>query len=111
MDGMAIDAISHFHVYRGTTPDFTPGLLNLIQRPTATRCVDRPQLHNGGWINNRVEPDTTYYYRVSAVDRWNNEGSASPAVSAATMGARNSLALSSVAMVRRALWVGGCPQY
>ena len=36
--------------------------------------TDRPQLHYGGWINNRLEPETTYYYRVAAVDRWNNEG-------------------------------------
>ena len=85
VEGIAADAISHFHVYRGTTPDFTPGLLNLVQRPAAARCVDRPQLFYGGWINNRLEPDTAYYYRVSAVDRWNNEGPVSPAVVAATM--------------------------
>ena len=42
--------------------------------------MDRPQLYYGGWINNRLEPATTYYYRVAAVDRWNREGPASPAV-------------------------------
>jgi hypothetical protein len=37
------------------------------------RVYDHPQLHHGGWINNRLEPVTTYYYRVTAVDRWNND--------------------------------------
>jgi hypothetical protein len=62
--------LSHYHVYRGTKPDFKPSLLNLVQRPAKAACVDRPELHYGGWINNRLEPDTTYYYRVAAVDRW-----------------------------------------
>lgn len=43
--------ISHYHVYRGTQPDFKPGLLNLVQRPSGLACVDRPQLHYGGWID------------------------------------------------------------
>ena len=81
----ANDALSHYHVYRGTKPDFKPGLLNLVERPAGTSCMDRPQLHYGGWINNRLEPATTYYYRVAAVDRWNQEGPASPAVAATTM--------------------------
>jgi hypothetical protein len=46
--------------------------------------VDRPQLNYGGWINNRLEPDTTYYYRIAAVDRWNNEGPLSPPVAVTT---------------------------
>lgn len=77
--------VSHYHVYRGTKPDFTPNLLNLVQRPTGMSCVDKPQLHYGGWINNRLEPATTYYYHIAAVDRWNNQGPISPAVSATTL--------------------------
>ena len=42
-------------------------------------------MHYGGWINNRLEPATTYYYRVAAVDRWNNEGPPSPAVRVTTL--------------------------
>jgi hypothetical protein len=80
---LASQKISHYHVYRGTTADFQPTLLNLVQRPTSS-CIDRPQLHYGGWINNRIEPNTTYYYRVSAVDHWNNEGPVSPAASVKT---------------------------
>ena len=84
-DGAQAGVISHYNVYRGTKPDFKPGLLNLVQRPSGLSCVDRPQLHYGGWINNRLEPATTYYYRISAVDRWNNEGPLSTAVPVATM--------------------------
>ncbi len=84
-DENAARRISHYHVYRGTTPDFEPRLLNLVGRPAAADYLDRPQLNYGGWINNRLEPNTTYYYRVAAVDRWNNEGPASSAVSVATL--------------------------
>ena len=55
-------------------PVSSPTLLNLVERPAAASCTDRPQLNYGGWINNRLEPETTYYYRVAAVDRWNNRG-------------------------------------
>ena len=81
----AKDTLSHYHVYRGTKPDFKPTLLNLVQRPAAESCQDGPHLYYGGWINNRLEPATTYYYRVAAVDRWNREGPASPAVPATTL--------------------------
>ncbi len=81
----AADRVSHYHVYRGTRPDFAPGLLTLVDRPVGTSSDDHPQLHHGGWINNRLEPATTYYYRVAAVDRWNNEGPASPAMAATTL--------------------------
>jgi Glycosyl hydrolases family 38 C-terminal beta sandwich domain len=81
----AAGRVSHYHVYRGMQPHFAPGLLNLVERPAGTSFHDHPQLHHGGWINNRLEPATTYYYRVAAVDRWNNVGPASPAVAATTL--------------------------
>ncbi|MHB8971189.1 MAG: glycoside hydrolase family 38 N-terminal domain-containing protein, partial [Pirellulaceae bacterium] len=97
-------ALSHYHVYRGTQPDFQPGLLNLAQRPQGPACVDRPQLYYGGWINNRLEPDTTYYYRVAAVDRWNNEGAASAPVAVTTLKATDkNMAPLSVACLRAVL--------
>jgi hypothetical protein len=77
--------LSHFNVYRGTSPGFQPSLLNLVARPTGNNYRDEPQLHYGGWINNRLEPNTTYYYRAAAVDRWNNTGPLSPAVSVTTL--------------------------
>jgi hypothetical protein len=77
--------IGYYRVYRGTKPDFQPNLLNLVDRVAATSAVDRPLLHFGGWINNRLEPQTTYYYRISCVDRWNNESPASAAIKATTL--------------------------
>ena len=79
------EKIGYYRIYRGTKPDFQPGLLNLVARVGGTAAVDRPTLHFGGWINDRVEPETTYYYRVSAIDRWNNESPASAAVKATTL--------------------------
>jgi hypothetical protein len=79
------EMVSHYHVYRGTKPDFKPGLLNLVQRPAANACTDQPQAYLTGWINNRLEPATTYYYRVAPVDRWNHEGPACPAVAVTTL--------------------------
>ena len=77
--------LSHFNVYRGTSADFTSSSLNLVARPAGNSYTDQPELHYGGWINNRLNPSTTYFYRVTAVDRWNNEGPPSPAVSATTL--------------------------
>jgi hypothetical protein len=77
--------ISHYNVYRGGTPEFRPCLLNLVARPASAAYQDQPQLHYGGWINNRLEAATTYYYRVSAVDRWNNEGPLSTPIAATTL--------------------------
>ncbi|MCX6923354.1 MAG: glycosyl hydrolase-related protein, partial [Verrucomicrobia bacterium] len=76
---------SYYRVYRGDTPDFSPSLLRLVGRSAAPEWLDQPQLNYGGWINNRLEPQATYYYRVAAVDRGNNEGPASAAVPAITL--------------------------
>jgi hypothetical protein len=80
----AVRRLNHFNVYRGTRPDFAPSLLNRVGQPATPPFIDQPQLHYGGWINNRLEPETTYYYRISAVDRWNNEGPLSPVLTATT---------------------------
>jgi hypothetical protein len=77
--------VGYYRIYRGTSPDFKPGLVNLVQRTARHWVADNPTLHFGGWINNQLEPDTTYYYRVSWVDRWNNESPASAAVKATTL--------------------------
>ncbi len=87
--------ISHYNVYRGSEASFKPTLLSRVGTPAASTYLDRPQLNYGGWINRRLEPDTTYYYRVAAVDRWNNEGPVSPAVAGKTLktGERNAVPL------------------
>lgn len=85
VDKEAMKNISHFNVYRDRKADFKPTLLNLVQRPAVNTCVDRPILHYGGWINNRLYPDTKYYYRIAPVDRWNNQGPLSEAIEARTL--------------------------
>ncbi|MCX6900145.1 MAG: glycosyl hydrolase-related protein [Verrucomicrobia bacterium] len=77
--------VSQYKIYRGTTETFQPALANLVARAPAESWLDRPQLNFGGWIHNRLEPQTTYYYRVAAADRWNNEGPPSPAVVVTTL--------------------------
>ena len=77
--------VSQFNVYRGSTQDFEPSLLNLVGSPSSTSYTDRPQLNYGGWINRRLEPDTTYYYRIAPVDRWNNQGPVSRPVAVKTL--------------------------
>jgi hypothetical protein len=77
--------ISHYNVYRGLEADFQLTLLNRVGTPAAPHYLDRPQLNYGGWINRRLDPDTTYFYRVAAVDRWNNEGPVSAAVAGKTL--------------------------
>jgi hypothetical protein len=84
-DTPATKPISHYNVYRGAQPDFAPSLLSLVGRPALASFVDQPELRYGGWINNRLEPATTYHYRVSAVDRWNNEGPLSAPCTATTL--------------------------
>ena len=81
----AADAVSHYDVYRDTSADFKPGLRYLVGRPPEASYVDQPKLNYGGWIDNRLDPATTYFYKVAAVDRWNNEGPASSAVPVTTM--------------------------
>jgi hypothetical protein len=85
VDAARAGDVSRYDVYRGTKPDFAPSLLHLVGGVPKTTYRDRPQLHYGGWINNRLEPSTTYYYRIAAVDRWNNRGPVSPPAAAATL--------------------------
>jgi hypothetical protein len=84
-DKRAAKRISHYNVYRGSRADFQPTLLNLVARPATALFIDQPQLCYGGWINNRLEPKTTYYYRVAPVDRANNEGPTCAPVAATTL--------------------------
>jgi hypothetical protein len=77
--------ISHYDIYRGTTEDFQVGLENWVGRSMQSTHIDRPRLHYGGWIDNTLQPDTTYYYRIRPVDCWNNFGSVSAVTRATTL--------------------------
>ncbi len=72
--GMDPDRTSHFNIYRDTEESCRAEKLNFIGQVAALRFVDQPTLNHGGWIRKTLEPETTYYYRVVAVDRYNNAG-------------------------------------
>ena len=76
--------VVQYDVYRDTTRDFVPSPRFLIGQTGATAYVDKPRLGSGIW-ENRLEPATTYYYKVVAADRWNNLGPASTATQATTL--------------------------
>jgi hypothetical protein len=76
---------SHFDIFRDTRPDCAPTLLNRVGQSRTTSFVDQPQLNAGGWIRQALEPETTYYYRVVSVDRWNNQGTPSEVVPTTTL--------------------------
>jgi hypothetical protein len=79
--------IVRYDVYRDTTPDFAPSLRFLIGQTGSASYVDTPRYGFGIW-ENRLEPETTYYYKVVAADRWNNLGPASTATQATTLSTR-----------------------
>jgi hypothetical protein len=65
---------AYYRIYRGTTPDFVPGLLSCIGTSTTASFNDIPVLNHGGWLDDLIEPATEYYYRVATVGRNNAEG-------------------------------------
>jgi len=65
--------VDHYSVYASSRPNAEPSLADLAGSPKDARFVD--------W---GIEPDTTLYYRVTAVDRQGNESEPCTAVKAAT---------------------------
>jgi len=61
----------HYNVYCGRQPDFAPSREHLIASPTTNSFLD--------W---GLKANTTYYYKVAAVDKWGNESAASAAAAA-----------------------------
>jgi hypothetical protein len=76
--------ISHFNIYRDTNPECAPTQLNLIGQIATGSFSDRPQVNPGGWLRSCLRPKTTYYYRVLPVDRANNPGAPSGAITVTT---------------------------
>ncbi|MCL5096250.1 MAG: hypothetical protein M1608_01680, partial [Candidatus Omnitrophica bacterium] len=75
--------IARYDIYRDTTADFAPSPRFLVGETTGNAYSDTPRSSFAAW-GNRVEPDTTYYYRVVAVDHWNNAGPPAESVSVTT---------------------------
>ncbi len=65
--------LDHYNVYASTDAACLPGRETLVGSPKQTRFTD--------W---GLAPDTTYYYRVTAVDRQGNESLPSPVLSIKT---------------------------
>ncbi len=76
---------SYYRIYRGSTEDFVPSLINCAGRTAGILYNDRPALNIGGWLDNIIEPMQTYYYRVQAVGHDNTPGPFSPAVRVKTL--------------------------
>lgn len=68
-----------YKIYRSTSPDFAPGMLTYVSETSDKEYEDVPTLNYGNWINNVLLPDTQYYYKVVAFNRYNNRSSSSDA--------------------------------
>lgn len=66
--------LDHYNVYRGLNADFTPDAGSLVTSPIADHYSDTG-----------LTADTTYYYRVTAVDYSDNEGAPSEVASGTTL--------------------------
>jgi len=66
--------LASYKVYRSTTGGFVPGIENFINEVASSSYTDTG-----------LDPDTTYYYRVTAVDTSNNESDPSEQASATTL--------------------------
>ena len=77
--------ISHYAIYRSQLPDCRKVHRNFIGTSQMTSYLDGPELNYGGWPNNNLDPDKTYYYRICPVDLFNNEGPETEIVSCKTL--------------------------
>lgn len=75
----------HYNIYRSQDPSCEINALNLAGISEGNSYLDHTVLDYAGGMHRRVDPNTTYYYRVQAVDKFNNRGSASKAVKCTTL--------------------------
>jgi len=76
--------ISHYNVYRSTNADFEPELINKVASVPTSKYLDKPKLNYGGWLDNKIEPNTIYFYKICTVDKNNNESIAGKEISVRT---------------------------
>jgi hypothetical protein len=76
---------SFYRIYRGTAEHFTPSLATWVGTASGVSYEDRPVLNISGWLDNKLEPATTYFYRVEAVSPSNRRSSVSKPVPVTTL--------------------------
>jgi hypothetical protein len=77
--------VSHYNVYRSLDALCETKALNFIGTSETTQYLDKTELNYGGWGHNRVTPNTTYYYKIQPVDKFNNKGNTSKIVKCTTL--------------------------
>lgn len=77
------DNVIFYFVYRDIKPGFLPSLRNLVGRAESNSFSDVPLTKSYGW-GSRLESNTVYYYKVSAVSNMNTESFASDEVKVIT---------------------------
>ena len=76
---------SYYRIYRGRTENFIPSIAACVGTTTEPAYNDRPAPNLGGWLDNRIEPATTYYYRIEAVGPLNSRSTPSGPVRVTTL--------------------------
>ncbi|APY11524.1 hypothetical protein BWZ22_09835 [Seonamhaeicola sp. S2-3] len=79
------DNSSFYNIYRSKSPDFKLNALNYLGYSEGTSYLDKTVLDYAGGRHKRVEPNTTYYYKVEPVDEFNNRGIASQTIKCTTL--------------------------
>ncbi len=80
-----VPGAAFYRVYRTEAEDAVPTPLHLVALTHDCGLEDRTKNHGGGWMANRLKPETRYFYRVEAVDTRNVRGPLSGAAKAVTM--------------------------
>lgn len=78
-------SVAYYRVYRSRDAQFETDLRHFAGATGQTSFIDEPVLNYGGWINNYVEPDTRYYYRICPVSQENLQGPASETIGSKTL--------------------------
>lgn len=85
--------ISHYEIYRSESPEFETTTRNFVAISRESSFNDSPTLNYTGWLNSCLEPNTNYYYRICAVDRYNNKVAESAVINCMTLATEQKNAL------------------
>lgn len=77
--------LSHYNVYRSHESACEANALNFVGTAEGSSYLDKTELNYGGWALKRLDQNTTYYYRVVPVDKFNNPGKKSEVIACKTL--------------------------